>query len=59
MISNYIIIYLKRINKFLKTKNLFIIEFEESLNLAEFCEKKLIKMIVYLSFYALFTMKVH
>ena len=41
MISNYIIIYLQRINKFLKTKNLSIIEFEESLNLAEFCEKKI------------------
>ena len=41
MISNYIIIYLQRINKFLKTKNLSVIEFEESLNLAEFCEKKI------------------
>ena len=58
MISNYIIIYLQRINKFLKTKNFSVIEFEESLNLAEFYEKKLIKMIVYLSFYALFTMRV-
>ena len=41
MISNYIIIYLQRINKFLKTKNLSFIEFEESLNLAEFCDKKI------------------
>ena len=40
MLSNYIIIYIQRINKFLKTKNLSFIEFEESLNLAEFCEKK-------------------
>ena len=40
MLSNYIIIYIQRISKFLKTKNLSFIEFEESLNLAEFCEKK-------------------
>ena len=41
MISNYIIIYLQRINKFLKTKNESFIEFDESLNLAEFCENKI------------------
>ena len=50
MLSNYIIIYIQRISKFLKTKNLSFIEFEESLNLAEFCEKKIILMIVCLSF---------
>ena len=40
MISNYIIIYIQRINKFEKTKNNSIIEFEENLNLGEFFVEK-------------------
>ena len=42
MIGNYIIIYVQRINKFLRKKNLSIIEFEENLNLSNhFYEKKI------------------
>ena len=41
MIGNYIIIYVQRINKFLRKKNLSIIEFGENLNLGDlFYEKK-------------------
>ena len=47
MISNYIIIYIQRINKFEKTKNNSIIEFEEDLNLGEYFVEKISKAGLY------------
>ena len=41
MISNYLIIYIQRINKILKTKNTSNIEFLEILYMDEFCEDEL------------------
>ena len=41
MISKYFIIYIQRMNKFLKTKNTSNIKFDEILNLNEFCDDEL------------------
>ena len=41
MIYNYLIIYIQRINKILKTKNTSNIEFLEILYMDEFCEDEL------------------
>ena len=41
MISNYLIIYIQRINKILKTKNTSNIEFLEIIYIDEFCEDEL------------------